>query len=326
MRAERILDDIYEVKLPLKGSSLKELSCYIIKGQDRSCIIDVGFATEECDRILREAVEELGLDKKHTDILLTHTHQDHCGNLPNLYQEFGGVCCSRWDSIRISGNDPVSKYDYLKYNFLKCGMSTSLLEQMPKDEDLDSSVPLENIRVLSDGDVLTYGKYRLKVIDLKGHMPGLIGFYDEEQEILFPGDHVLNKITPNIGFYGEEYHSLTNYVANLKKVRDLKVKHVFPAHRGPIKDLQARVDEILEHHEERLDEITGVLYAKPMCAYEVAGKVKWYYKEGNFQAYPVVMKWMAASEILAHLQYLYERGEIVRAGGEGESYIYRYVN
>ena len=266
------------------------------------------------------------MDKKNTDILLTHSHQDHCGNLPSLYQEFGSVCCSLWDSIRISGRDPVTKYDYLKYNFLKCGMPDALLEQMPKKDDMDAFVPLEKIKIVKDGDILTYGKYHLKVMDLKGHMPGLIGLYDEQEEILFPGDHVLNKITPNIGFYGDGYRSLTNYIENLKRVRDLKVKHVFPAHRGEIKCLSERVDEILEHHEERLDEITGVLFTKPMCAYEVAGKVKWYYKEGNFKAYPAFMKWMATSEILAHLEYLHERGEVSRSGGENESYLYRYLD
>lgn len=119
-------------------------------------------------------------------------------------------------------------------------------------------------------------------------------------------------------------HSLANYINNLKKIRNLPVTHVFPAHRGEISCLSERVDEILEHHRERLDEITGVLSAKPMCAFEAAGKMTWYYKEGNFQNYPLVMKWMATSEILAHLQYLWEQGEVSRFGGPGETYIYRY--
>ena len=164
------------------------------------------------------------------------------------------------------------------------------------------------------------------MIDLKGHMPGMIGFYDEGSGIFFPGDHVLNKITPNIGYYEEGDHSLANYIKNLEKIRDLPVSHVFPAHRGEVLSLQTRVDEILEHHRERLDEITGVLATKPMCAFEVAGKVKWYYKEGCFKDYPLVMQWMATSEILAHLQYLWERGEVIRFGGPEETYIYRYGN
>ena len=73
-KVKQVAEDIYEVKLPLKGSSLKELSSYIIKGQDRSCIIDVGFETEECTQILLDAAEELGLCCGNTDILLTiHT-------------------------------------------------------------------------------------------------------------------------------------------------------------------------------------------------------------------------------------------------------------
>ena len=85
-KVKQVAEDIYEVKLPLKGSSLKELSSYIIKGQDRSCIIDVGFETEECTQILLDAAEELGLCCGNTDILLTHSHRDHCGNLPKSVQ------------------------------------------------------------------------------------------------------------------------------------------------------------------------------------------------------------------------------------------------
>ena len=212
----------------------------------------------------------------------------------------------------------------MENSFLKCGIPGKLLEHMPPQIDISVPVPPEKISVAEEQDVLSYGRYRFRVLDLKGHMPGMIGFYDEGAGIFFCGDHVLNKITPNIGYYKEGDHSLANYFNNLKKIRNLPVNHVFPAHRGEIVCLSERVDEILEHHRERLDEITGVLSAKPMCAFEAAGKMTWYYKEGNFQNYPLVMKWMATSEILAHLQYLWEQGEVSRFGGPGETYIYRY--
>ena len=321
---KQVAEDIYEVKLPLAGSSLKELSSYIIKGQEKNCIIDVGFETEECTRILQEAVDALALDRSKTDILLTHSHRDHCGNLPNLYQQFGRIRCSAWDAMEITGQDPVSREAYMENSFLKCGIPGKLLEHMPPQSDISVPVPPEKISVAEEQDVFSYGRYRFRVLDLKGHMPGMIGFYDEGAGIFFCGDHVLNKITPNIGYYKEGDHSLANYINNLKKIRNLPVTHVFPAHRGEISCLSERVDEILEHHRERLDEITGVLSAKPMCAFEAAGKMTWYYIEGNFQNYPLVMKWMATSEILAHLQYLWEQGEVSRFGGPGETYIYRY--
>lgn len=320
---EQIMDGIYEVKLPLKGSSLKELSSYIIKGHEKSCIIDVGFADRESDQILNQAVRELNLDRQRTDILLTHSHNDHCGNLIHMYQDFGNVFCSRWDSEKINLTGREKLMEEVRSSMIACGMPQLLFSQMDRDAFAKTGIPDACIRVVKDGDVLQYGGYKLKVMELKGHMPGQLGFYDEDMQVLFPGDHVLNKITPNIGYYGEKEHSLSDYIENLKKIRDLNVTHVFPAHRGEIKNLKEVVDHILEHHEERLDEITGVLYTKPMCAYEVAGKVKWYYKEGNFPAYPVMMKWMAASEILAHLEYLYQRGEILRSGTGEQAFIYK---
>lgn len=203
--------------------------------------------------------------------------------LPNLYQQFGRIRCSAWDAMEITGQDPVSREAYMENSFLKCGIPGKLLEHMPPQSDISVPVPPEKISVAEEQDVFSYGRYRFRVLDLKGHMPGMIGFYDEGAGIFFCGDHVLNKITPNIGYYKEGDHSLANYINNLKKIRNLPVTHVFPAHRGEISCLSERVDEILEHHRERLDEITGVLSAKPMCAFEAAGKMTWYYKEGNFQ-------------------------------------------
>lgn len=213
----QVAEDIYEVKLPLKGSSLKELSSYIIKGRERSCIIDVGFETEECTKILLDAADELALDRSRTDILLTHSHRDHCGNLPNLYQHFGRIRCSAWDAMEITGQDPIPREAYMENSFLKCGIPGKLLERMPPQIDISVPVPQEKVSAAEEQDVLSYGRYRFRVMDLKGHMPGMIGFYDEGAGIFFCGDHVLNKITPNIGYYKEGDHSLANYISNLKK-------------------------------------------------------------------------------------------------------------
>lgn len=137
----QVAEDIYEVKLPLKGSSLKELSSYIIKGRERSCIIDVGFETEECMKILLDAADELALDRSRTDILLTHSHRDHCGNLPNLYQQFGRIRCSAWDAMEITGQDPIPREAYMENSFLKCGIPGKLLERMPPQIDISVPVP-----------------------------------------------------------------------------------------------------------------------------------------------------------------------------------------
>ena len=88
----------------------------------------------------------------------------------------------------------------------------------------------------------------------------MIGFYDEGSGIFFPGDHVLNKITPNIGYYEEGDHSLANYIKNLEKIRDLPVSHVFPAHRGEVLSLQTRVDEIWN--------ITGSVWMKSQAYWQ----------------------------------------------------------
>ncbi len=43
---------------------------------------------------------------------------------------------------------------------------------------------------LAEGDVLTCGGWRLEVIEIPGHTPGSVAFFDPARRLLFPGDSV----------------------------------------------------------------------------------------------------------------------------------------
>ena len=53
---KEIIPNIYSIPVPLPNNPLKELNAYLIKGPDRSLLIDTGFNLPECWRPWREAL------------------------------------------------------------------------------------------------------------------------------------------------------------------------------------------------------------------------------------------------------------------------------
>ena len=76
---EEIRKNLYRVPVPLPGNPLKELNSYVIKGSDRTLVVDTGFRQEPCRRALFAGLRELGVHPEETDVLLTHLHSDHSG-------------------------------------------------------------------------------------------------------------------------------------------------------------------------------------------------------------------------------------------------------
>jgi glyoxylase-like metal-dependent hydrolase (beta-lactamase superfamily II) len=162
---------------------------------------------------------------------------------------------------------------------------------------------IEPDRRLTDGEVLRFGKIELRVIWTPGHSPGHACFYEESQELLLSGDHVLPKISPNVGLwpYGED-DPLGDYMRSLKRLRGMRVKKVLPAHEYSFDDLDARLDELEEHHRERLQEVLDAVDAGATTCYEVARRVTW--SVGHFDNFNAGTRRAAMNETLSHLHYL----------------------
>ena len=88
-----------------------------------------------------------------------------------------------------------------------------------------------------------------------------ICLYDEASKIMLTGDHVLERITPNISSFMLETDELGDFLASLRKVRDYDVKLALPGHGEPFSGLARRVDELIAHHEARLTEMEDLVSA-----------------------------------------------------------------
>lgn len=98
-------------------------------------------------------------------------------------------------------------------------------------------------------------------------VPGHLCFADADRRVLFSGDHVLPKITPNISMHPQQRaNPLQDFFDSLRKVAELDASgphDVLPAHEYRFAGLSGRVAHLLAHHEERLDEIEKALRERP---------------------------------------------------------------
>lgn len=304
-----IYKNIYQIDVTLPKSPLKLLHSYIIRGEDRNLIIDTGFNDPKCKDDLFRALYELGIDLDYTDIFLTHSHADHSGLVCSLLTGKNKVYCSDIDGTIM--NEILS--DRLK-DMVNINLDIS---STPAERRLDYKNHPAMVFIMdkvidytpvSEGDVIEVGEYKFKVIDLPGHTQGQCGLYEENHKILFCGDHILNKITPNIIFWNFEEDSLQIYKNSLEKVRNMDVKHLYSAHRDVIENHVKRIDEILLHHEKRLKEIVDFIDEERKTAYEIAQAITWDFGDGDFKKFGVQQVWFAVSEVLAHLEHLRHKG------------------
>lgn len=126
----------------------------------------------------------------------------------------------------------------------------------------------------------------LEVIANPGTHRGHVVFRHTDTRILFSGNHIPPRITPSIGFeWAPEPYPLRSYLRSLELVRGLPDTALLPSHGPVTSSTHDRVDELLHHHRERLDEL------------------------------PPEHQLSAVMEISAHLDVLTLHGRLNRTGG-----------
>ena len=305
-----VYKNIYVNEIPLPKNPLKAIKSYIIKSKDKNLIIDTGFNIEECRDVFFKGIEELKLDFNKTELFLTHLHSDHSGMASELFKKGVKIYASEKDGQLINKMTTTEYWE----NFEK----RKVCFDLEKDNVSYSNHPgykycpreKMNFTFLKDGDKLEVGEYNFKVIDISGHTPGQIGLYDEEHKIFFCGDHILDRITPNITFWSFEMDALKIYFENLNKIYDYDIKYLFTAHRSDVSDHKQRINEIFHHHNERINEILDIVKNEKKSPRDIATEMTWAIRCKDWDDFPNSQKWFAVGEVMAHLQYLKNLGKV----------------
>lgn len=310
---KQITEDIFCIQVPLPGNPLRETNAYLVRGKESNLLIDTGFRNDVCRQALREGFEELGCRTENTDVFVTHLHSDHSG----LCQEFAGadrnIYMGKTDTHVVKERCRKGRYELDIDRFREEGFPEEALRDIygtnPAARWLFQSFD-ERFREVSEGDCIRMEKHCFTVIDVPGHTPGNLMLWDEENRIMFTGDHILFTISPNITFWRECEDALGDYLDGLKRVRKYPVETALPGHRES-GNYQERIDRLLEHHDRRLNSMLEIIAETPgLNATEISARMKWKIRAASWEEFPINQKWFAVAECISHLDYLQKRGLI----------------
>lgn len=167
-------------------------------------------------------------------------------------------------------------------------------------------------RRMMDGDLVTIGtganRREWRCISGHGHAPEHIALYSAQARVLISGDMVLPRISTNVSVYDIEPESnpLKLFLVSLEKYRALDADTlVLPSHGRPFQGLHTRLDQLAQHHRERLDEVLQACQQGPRSAADILAvlfKRKLDLHQTTF----------AMGESVAHLHALWFDGQLVR--------------
>jgi glyoxylase-like metal-dependent hydrolase (beta-lactamase superfamily II) len=171
---------------------------------------------------------------------------------------------------------------------------------------------------LEGGERFEVGAYRLEVVATPGHTNGHIALYEPDKKLFFSGDHVLGDITPNIQAWSDDHDPLATYLSSLKKASHLDVEFCLPGHRSLIRDFGKRIAELVEHHRARANQVISILTGDRKTAYQTASEMSWDIVARSWEDFPIMQRWFATGEAIAHLRYVERKGLIEREMVDGQ--------
>lgn len=319
---QEIRKNLYKIDIPLPKTPLKALNCYVVRAP-RSLIIDTGFNREECRSALATSLRDLGVDLARADLLLTHSHSDHCGLVGALARPDSKVYCSPTDAATIAyfSNENTDYMEKLIGYGIKTGFSAQELQEMTANHPGYKYRPLSQVAFtgMEDGDTITVGDYSFRCVATPGHTKGHMCLYEPDRKILIAGDHILGDITPNISLRSDTENPLRSYLESLDKVARLEIDLVLPGHRSILTDCGGRIEELKAHYLARAEDVYAILAKAGQNACQVAQQMKWDIKYDAWEQLPITQRWFATGEATAHLKYLVDKGLI------GQSFDGRHI-
>jgi glyoxylase-like metal-dependent hydrolase (beta-lactamase superfamily II) len=259
-------------------------------------------------------------------VIVTHMHPDHIGLAYWLCEKWQAplwISATDFNMARI-GSQIANGFggDSAALFFASHGLNDpdSIDQIKGRASYFSTLVPAvpRQFRRMMDGDTIQIGGLAWQCISGYGHAPEHISLYCEDLHVLIGGDMMLPRISTNVSVFDvePEANPLKLFLASIDKFRPLPEDTLtLPAHGKPFTGLHERIQQLHDHHRDRLVEVLQACGEKACSASDVV---------------PVLFKrkldmhqmTFAMGESVAHLHALWFESKVKRS--RDASGIYRF--
>jgi glyoxylase-like metal-dependent hydrolase (beta-lactamase superfamily II) len=321
--AFEVAPGVHRVPLPLPNDGLRAVNVYVIVTDAGLVCVDAGWSIPESKALFVEALGSLGFALNDvTRFLVTHVHRDHYTQAVDVRRDVGSrVALGRGEKPTLNLlQDPTrspfgGQVEQLRE--IGAGVIADEVTRWVSHHRADLAQWESPDEWLGEGPVELAGR-TLEAVETPGHTAGHLVFHDLEAGLLFAGDHVLPTITPSIGFEPVmTADPLGAFLRSLALVRARPDAVLLPAHGPVAPSVHVRVDELIDHHGRRLDQIEAAVRSGAGHAYDVGGVLRWTRREHKLADLDTFNAMLAVFETGAHLDLLAAQGRLTMTVVDG---------
>lgn len=303
---------VFRLSIPVPFP-LKHVNCYLFREANGWTLLDTGLQDGPGLDAWNQVLTTLQFSPRDIRrIILTHTHPDHFG-LAGHFQQMTGAPVYALDreieTVPLAWSDDPAHVEQLCAYFLQHGVPGEVVSNIRERSHLLLRWvhPLPQFTPLREGEMLCIAGAEYRVVWTPGHADGHMMLYRAQDGLLFAGDMILAKITPNIGLWRRHApNPLQAFLNSLDKTTGLGARIAWTGHRAAIENVAARIQELRVHHAERAQACWNA--AQESTAYEIA--------RATFERLETAEDTrMALVETLAHLEFLVYAGRAERLEG-----------
>lgn len=252
-------------------------------------------------------------------VIVTHMHPDHIGLAQWLCERWAcrlWVSATDYNSARIgsqstTGFGGASAADFFASHGMRDPESLAKIRgRASYYPSMVPGVPRSFVRLL-DAQSVTIGGRGWRCIAGYGHAPEHMALYCDDLRVLISGDMVLPRISTNVSVYDVEPESdpLALFLDSLQRYRPLpEATLVLPSHGKPFTGLHERIQQLEDHHTDRLTEVEEACAQKPCSAFDILPVL-------FTRALDLHQTTFAMGEAVAHLHRLWFQGRLQRSTG-----------
>jgi glyoxylase-like metal-dependent hydrolase (beta-lactamase superfamily II) len=316
----RVAADVWAIPVPIPDNPLKYVICYALEEPGGLVLVDPGWDADDSYAVLGAGLATLGATVGDVrGVIVTHFHPDHHGLAGRVRADSGAWVALHPADAEFFADSPAAVDRMLRVNEAWLRAAGADVDGDPEIADATGEVERRILMAAPDlhpldGDRLP-GTGRLTVVHTPGHTRGHVCLFDPDRRLLFGGDHLLPRISPNVGWHPMSgANPLADFLSSLDRVARLdgEVDLVLPAHEWTFTGAAARAKELTEHHGHRLNEVRRLLAAGPRTAWDLAQDLRW---SRPWSALVPNLRRAALGEALAHLVLLLATGEVTRGFG-----------